>query len=133
LAFSALITPSIRAQVDAVATARYDEQGQMVTLFGIYGTDNAKESKCSLFTLTGNIVSVEHDSKGQITNFYIKPRRGKSQNVYLTGITVDKRLPADEIKRLPSLIARGKRVRLRYYGCGTTGAHNEADGIDALN
>ena len=133
LTISVLVAPIVNAQVDPRAIARYDEKGRMIKLFGIYGLDNAEESRCGRSALTGTIVSVEYDNNGEITNFYVKSRKGKSKNIYLTGITYDKRLSTDEVRRLPSLIAKGKKVSMWIYACGTTGAHYEAEEINALN
>jgi len=110
--------------------ARYDEHGKMVNIFNIFGLKNGAE--CTYLEMKGNITSVEYDKNKQITNFYIRTNLGYDENIYVTGLTLYKRLPADEVKKLPSLVFKGNTVQLQIYACGASGSHNEADQIAGL-
>ena len=109
------------------ALARYDDNGKMVSIANIFGLK--KGIACTSLAMKGRITSVEYDTNTQITNFFLSTEQGSHENIYLTGVTFDKRLPPDDVKKLPSLVFKSNTVQVQIYACGAAGSHKEAEQI----
>ena len=113
----------------ARAIASYNARGTMI---GVYKMADPEEvSRCGRSILFGRVVSVEYGNHREIVSFSLKARNGEDQKVNLPK-SLYKDLPIEAEMALPKLLARGKRIRVVAYGCGTSVGVLEADEIRAL-
>lgn len=89
-------------------------------------------SRCSRLVLVGTVASVEYDNQRQIVNFSLTAQNGRTRKVYLPKLLYERQLPSEAEVGLSRLVARGKRIRVVAYGCGSSAGELEADQIRAL-
>ncbi|MDT7807300.1 MAG: hypothetical protein QOJ70_1113 [Acidobacteriota bacterium] len=125
VAFMFLLCPVAFAQ-DGQAFARYDDRGHMVGISNLSVRETRE--RCERFVYIGKVVRAEYDNKGQLLEFNIRRKNQRTETFNLIDATFD----AANVKKLPTLLKKGARVRVVAYGCGASAAVLDADSINLL-
>ena len=95
----------------------------MVSIYGLLSDE--QRITCSRFQAVGTVTKVEFDNRRRLLAFTINTRK----RAMLINLTESEAIESADLKKLPTLVKQGARLRVTAYGCGASAAILEADTI----